>query len=65
MHSLRDTAFFFFREIGAFFLPLHLNPRGGHQMGIPEYQVLRGLVESIYLLIHLNPVGVSNGYSKC
>ena len=27
------------------YLPIHLNPRGGRQTGIPEYQVLRGLVE--------------------
>ena len=26
------------------FLPLRLNPRGGHQTDIPEYQVLRRLV---------------------
>ena len=30
----------------SFFLPLRLNPRGGHQKGIPEYQVLSGLVET-------------------
>ena len=27
------------------YLPIRLNPRGGRQTGIPEYQVLRGLVE--------------------
>ena len=27
------------------YLPIHLNPRRGRQTGIPEYQVLRGLVE--------------------
>ena len=28
------------------YLPIRLNPRGGRQMGIPEYQVLRGSVET-------------------
>ena len=31
--------------LSIFYLPIHLNPRGGRQTGIPEYQVLRGLVE--------------------
>ena len=28
------------------YLPIRLDPRGGRQTGIPEYQVLRGLVET-------------------
>ena len=28
------------------YLPICLNPRGGRQTGIQEYQVLRGLVET-------------------
>ena len=32
--------------LSSIYLPLRLNPRGGRQTGIPEYQVLRGLVET-------------------
>ena len=28
------------------YLPIRLNPRGGRQMAIQAYQVLRGLVET-------------------
>ena len=34
------------RDLSIFYLPIRLNPRGGRQTGIPEYQVLRGLVEN-------------------
>ena len=36
---------YFLQEL-SIYLPIRLKPRGGRQTGIPEHQVLRGLVET-------------------
>ena len=33
-------------KCGSIYLPKRLNPQGGRQTGIPEYQLLRRLVET-------------------